>query len=383
MLHTSSIDLKKKALNNNICYMRRLAGDGVRYSMVVKANAYGHGIEELVPMIEGCAVDHLAVFSAAEARRVQRVKAPGTDLMIMGFIDHDHLDWAIDQGISFFVFTFERLHAALAAARRAGRPARLHIEVETGMHRTGFCEDELAEVARLLRDHPDQLHREGLCTHFAGAEDAANYGRVKAQMRNYHAICDWFGEQGLHFDYRHMACSAGLLRFPESALDMVRIGIANYGFWPSQELRTRYLYENDELSDPLERVLRWKSVVMSINRVPEGAYVSYGNSFMTNRDSRIATVPVGYGYGFSRTLSNAGRVLLRGRRVPVVGVVNMNMLVIDATDVPQAEVGDEVMLIGSQGGHTITVTSFSDMNNSLNYELLARLPGHIPRHPVE
>ncbi len=383
MLHTSSIELKKKALNNNICYMRRLAGDGVRYSMVVKANAYGHGIEQLVPMIEGCAVDHLAVFSAAEARRVQRVKSPGTDLMIMGFIDHDQLDWAIGNGISFFAFTFERLQAALAAARRVGKPARVHIELETGMHRTGFCDDQLAELSRLLEQNAEQLHPEGLCTHFAGAEDAANYGRVKRQIAAFHAGCDQLTGRGLRFDYRHMACSAGLLRFPESALDMVRIGIANYGFWPSQELRNRYLYENGELNDPLERVLRWKSVVMSINRVPEGAYVSYGNSFMTNRPSRIATVPVGYGYGFSRNLSNSGHVLLRGRRVPVVGAVNMNMLVIDATDVPQAEVGDEVVLIGSQGAHTITVTSFSDMNNSLNYELLARLPGHIPRHPVE
>jgi alanine racemase len=132
-------------------------------------------------------------------------------------------------------------------------------------------------------------------------------------------------------------------------------------------------------NDPLQRVLTWKSVIMSVNRVPKGRYVSYGKSYMTNRNSKIATIPVGYGYGFSRTLSNNGHLLVDGKMVPVIGNVNMNMVVIDVTDVDDVSVGDEVVLIGEQGGESISVGSFSDMNNSLNYELLTRLPSHIPR----
>jgi alanine racemase len=134
--------------------------------------------------------------------------------------------------------------------------------------------------------------------------------------------------------------------------------------------------------DPLLRVLSWKSNILSINEVPEGEYVSYGKSYLTNRPSKIATIPVGYGYGFSRELSNKGHVLVNEKRVPVVGAVNMNMMVIDVTDLPDVQVGDEAVLIGTQGDLTITVGSFGDMNHSLNYELLARLPHHIPRHPV-
>lgn len=135
--------------------------------------------------------------------------------------------------------------------------------------------------------------------------------------------------------------------------------------------------------DPLMQVLSWKSKVMSINHVKEDEYVSYGTSFLTNRDSKIATVPVGYGYGFSRNLSNLGHVLINEKRVPVVGSVNMNMMVVDVTDLPNVQVNDEVVLVGKQGDKIISVSSFSDMNNSMNYELLTRLPSRIPRYIVD
>jgi len=130
-------------------------------------------------------------------------------------------------------------------------------------------------------------------------------------------------------------------------------------------------------------VLSWKSKVMSVNPVAEDEYVSYGTSYRTNRESKIATVPVGYGYGFSRNLSNMGHVLINEKRVPVVGAVNMNMMVVDVTDLPNVKVGDEVVMIGKQGDKSITISSFSDMNNSMNYELLTRLPAAIPRYEVD
>ena len=165
-------------------------------------------------------------------------------------------------------------------------------------------------------------------------------------------------------------------------MDMVRIGIASYGFWPNPETRQLFLQKNDLPNDPLQRILTWKSKVMSINKVPANAYVSYGKSYQTTRPSRIATVPVGYGYGFSRNLSNNGHILVGGRQAPVVGFVNMNMVVIDVTEIPDVQVHDEAVLIGKQGDHTMTVNSFSDMNNSMNYELLTRLPDHIPKYPM-
>ena len=379
MLHTSFIELDGAALNRNIAFLRSLVPHGTRFSMVVKANAYGHGIESLLPLIEDCGVNHFSVFSVAEAMRVERTMGADSDLMILGFVDDDHLSWAIERDVSFFVFTLERLRAAVAVARDLGRPARVHVELETGMHRTGFCEDQLPEVVELLRNNADVLTVEGLCTHYAGAEDLQSVDRIEAQIVTFRRLCAELGAQGIEPRYRHTACSGALFNYPDSIMDLVRIGIASYGFWPNQETRSAFLRQHGLRDDPLERILTWKSKILSVNRVPEGAYVSYGKTYLTTRPSRIATVPVGYGYGFGRDLSNNGHVLVGGQRAPVVGTVNMNMLVIDVTEIEGVEVHDEVVLIGRQGDQVMTVSSFSDMNNSMNYELLTRLPDHIPR----
>ncbi|MFW5974608.1 MAG: alanine racemase [Bacteroidota bacterium] len=383
MLYTSYIELSKSALNNNIEYMKAKAGDKARYSMVIKGNAYGHGIEDILPLVEACGVDHFSVFSVEEAKMALRVKKEFCDLMIMGFIDDDSLDWAIENDISFFVFTMERLRAVEQAAKRTKKPARIHVELETGMHRTGFTQKQLPEVIDVLKANSKTIFLEGICTHFAGAESPENFGRIINQIKTYKQTERWFQEQGLEPAYRHMASSAGVLNFPDSAMDLVRVGISNYGFWPSNETRILHFEHGTTPYDPLKRVLSWKSKVMSVNHVDEGEYVSYGTSYLTNRKSKIATVPVGYGYGFSRLLSNMGHVLINEKRVPVVGAVNMNMMVVDVTDLPNVKVDDEVVLIGDQGDKTISVSSFSDMNNSMNYELLTRLPRDIPRYEVE
>lgn len=382
MLHTSFIELNKEALNNNIQFIKNQLGSGPRYSMVVKANAYGHGIEQLLPAIEECGVTHFSVFSAAEAMRVHKAKHEDCEVMIMGWIDHDYLEWAITKSVSFFVFTPERLKETLITAKELDTCARIHLELETGMHRTGFCADQLPEVFELLSNNKNYVKLEGLCTHFAGAEDYTNYDRVREQIKTFSHLCKLFEENQLSPTYRHSACSAALFNFPETVGDLARVGISSYGYWPNDETKMRYKMEHDIEGDPLDRILSWKSKILSINNVPENEYVSYGKSYLTNRPSKIATVPVGYGYGYSRTLSNDGHVLVGGKRAPVIGSVNMNMMVLDVTDIGNVNVGDEVVLVGKQENREISVGSFSDMNNSMNYELLTRLPHHIPREVV-
>ena len=382
MKHTSYIELSKSALNNNINYLKGLAGKDTRFSMVIKANAYGHGIEDLLPMVEECGVDHFTVFSVAEAMRAHRVKQKQCEIMIVGWIDDDHLAWAIENEVSFYIFTLERLHATCQVAQKMNKPAKVHIEIETGMHRTGFYKEDLKDVVRIIEDNRSCFEVKGVCTHFAGAEEMVNHDRIKKQIQRFKDITNGLEKQGIIPECYHCACSAGLFNFPETALDLVRVGISSYGFWPNTETKMLNLNDGDQTNDPLQRVLSWKSVVMSVKYVDENEYVSYGRSYLTNHPTKIATIPVGYGYGFSRTLSNNGYVLIRGTRVRVVGAVNMNMMVVDVTDLEEVNVNDEVVLIGKQGDQTITVSSFSDMNNSMNYELLTRLPGHIPRRVV-
>jgi alanine racemase len=266
-------------------------------------------------------------------------------------------------------------------------PARVHLELETGMNRTGFDGESLDRAIDTVLENQEYLHVEGVCTHYAGAESVANYRRVMDQYEAYIERCKHIEEKGLHVDIRHTAASAATLAYPETRMDMVRIGIAQYGYWPSKEIEMHYIIQTQDrlrrYVDPLRRVLRWKSRAISIKHVKPGEFIGYGTSYLTTRPHRVAAVPVGYFHGFQRSLSNLGRALIRGRRVAVVGYVNMSVLLINVTDVPDASVGDEVVLIGKQKKNQITVGSFSDMSNMLNYEVLVRLPSEIPRVVVE
>jgi alanine racemase len=173
------------------------------------------------------------------------------------------------------------------------------------------------------------------------------------------------------------------MTYPNMRMDLVRIGILLYGFWPSPETFISHLTKQKLHEDPLQRVISWKSKIMSIKSVKMGEFIGYGNSYFSRRKMKVATIPVGYCHGFARSLSNSGRVLVRGQRADVVGVVNMNLVMVDITDIESVEIGDEAVLIGNQGDKTITVYSFTEMTEQLNYELLTRLPENIPRIIVD
>ncbi len=388
MFPTSRIELSRSALRTNLRYIRRAIGAQVRLSSVIKSNAYGHGIEPFVPLAEQCGLGHFSVFSADEALRVTAVRTrPDTEIMVMGDIEPPAIEWAVEHGISFWVFDRQRLEAADQAAQRLGRPARVHLELETGLNRTGLDKAELAEALRRIRARPDRLRLEGLCTHFAGAESQANYLRIQQQIARFEDLTRAVRLPDGCAPLRHAACSAAAMCYPQTRLDLCRIGIMQYGFWPTTETRVTYTQalegSNGIGRDPLRRVMRWSSRVMSIKDVPTGQNVGYGTSYLTTRPERLAAVPVGYGQGFARSLSNLGHVLLHGRRARVVGLVNMSMMLVDVTHISKACPGDEVVLIGKQGRAQISVSSFSDLSGKLNYEVLVRLPAEIPRVVVD
>ncbi|MFB6307159.1 MAG: alanine racemase, partial [Flavobacteriales bacterium] len=253
------------------------------------------------------------------------------------------------------------------------------IELETGMNRLGFTKKQLSGSLNFLKNNKKYYQLMGVCTHFAGAEHVANYVRVKEQFRKYREILTWLRKRGIRPKYRHVASSAASISFPKSMMDMVRVGILQYGFWPSIEIFINYLSENKTTEDPIDRVISWKSKVMNTRDVKPGEFIGYGTSYLAKQNMKVAGIPIGYADGYSRALSNQGRVLVNDARVSVVGTVNMNMVLADITDVPHAKKGDEVVLIGDQGEHTITVASFGDMSSLLNYELLTKLSTSIPR----
>ncbi|GAB4384727.1 MAG: alanine racemase [Salibacteraceae bacterium] len=378
MYNPSKIVINKSALETNLNFIRSWIGKR-KLSCVVKGNAYGHGIETYIPLAENCGVDHFSVFSADEAVRVKAASNSKPDIAIMGWLDNASMEWAITEDISFWVFDRHRLEMAIETATKLGLKARIHLELETGMNRTGFEENDLSSVIQSVTNNRNQLVVEGICTHFAGAESISNFYRIERQIEKYGRMAAQLKNAGITPRYEHTCCSAAALRFPHMMLDLVRIGILQYGFWPSQEVFIEYSRTRDTHEEPLKRLISWQSEVISIKHIAKGEYIGYGTSFLAQRDMQIGIVPVGYAHGFSRALSNQGRAIVNGTRVAVLGTVNMNSIAIDISEASQTRIGDRVTLIGKEGDVEISVASFSEASNQLNYELLTRLPADIPR----
>lgn len=384
MKHTSYIELNKRNLTKNLRFLHKIIGKDVLFSSVIKSNAYGHGICEYVQMAKSCGLKHFAVFSAGEAHEVIEAEAHhDATIMIMGYLETAEMEWAIQNEIEIFIFNLERLQEAIRISKLCGKKVKIHLEIETGLNRTGIDRHELEQTIKLIKYNIENLELKGLCTHLAGAESIGNYIRIQEQIKNYEKIKKNLQRTGLNFDYYHQASSAGIFTYPNSIGNMVRVGIAQYGFWPSQEVRMSYLVKNKTNTDPLKRVISWKSRIMEIKTVEQGDYVGYGSSYMAPKKIKIATIPVGYAYGYSRSLSNLGRVLINGKRLAVIGTVNMNMIAVNVTDLKNVALGDDVILIGKQGKHEVTVSSFGELSNQLNYELLSRIPQNIPRNIID
>ena len=380
MFQTSYIELSESAIKNNIAFIQDFLGDDITFSSVVKGNAYGHGIENYCPLAHKYGVRHFSVFSADEALKVQNSLSnhPFT-LMIMGQIENDELAWAIENNIEFYVFEQDRLNRAISTAKKLEKKAKIHVELETGMNRTGFPHNQLSSTLKKIETNLTHLDVKGICSHLAGAENIANYKRIKDQLSRFKRY-----ETKLKSHYwldakKHLASSSAAIRYPNSRMELVRIGILQFGFFPTQEIFVHYSTKFKTSKNPLHPILSWKTRVMDVKTVKAGEFIGYGTSYFTNHQTKIALIPVGYSFGFSRSLSNQGKVLINGSRFDVIGTVNMSMLAVDISMDDTIKKGDEVVLIGKQGNQELTVSSFSDFSHLINYELLTRLPQDIPR----
>lgn len=380
----SYIELSKSAYLKNLKLIKNLLGDNTEFSSVVKGNAYGHGVEQFLPLAESLGVKSFSVYDDYEAYNVwSSLKNKSAQLIVMGNVTLDSIEWLIENKIEFYVFDMKRLMLAEKSAKKFNSKARIHIEVETGLNRTGFDRNDLNKLTHFLIKHKNRFEIKGLCTHYGGAESLSNYIRIQNQIKEFNSIHSLFKEQNIRVEKRHTACSAAALSYPETRMDLARIGIMQYGFWPSKETAVFNYLSNGGNALPLKRIISWKSKVMVTKKVKSGEYVSYGTSYLAEKAIKVAVIPVGYAHGYYRAFSNLGRVLIKGKRLSVIGLVNMNCIIVDITNCPDVEQGDEVVLIGKQGKLEITVSSFSELSHQMNYELLTRLPLDIPRRIVK
>lgn len=372
----SWIEISAPAIRSNLRALGKVVGKKTSLMAVVKANAYGHGLEIASEIAVGAGAKWLGVDNLDEALRVKKV-VKAAPILVLGYMPKSAIPAAIKAGVRFVVYDVD----AVKAAAKCGRIARLHIKLETGTTRQGVGEKALLAVIAEAKRHPNVVI-EGLSTHYANIEDTTDHSYAKSQLKEYVRLTRVAEEAYGHpIPVKHTACSAAMILFPETRFALARAGISMYGLWSSRE--TFVSAKERKVGLALKPALTWKALVAQVKDVPAGTPVSYGLTERVSRKSRIAVIPVGYSDGFDRGLSSVGSVLIRGKRAPVIGRVCMNMFMVDVTDIRGAKQEDEAVLIGRQGKETISAEDLASKTGTINYEIIARLSQSLPRTVVE
>ena len=361
-------EINLDAIVKNVDNLMALTKENTGALAVVKADGYGHGdvavAKAVAQKVTGYAV---ATLDEAVNLRENGVKKP---ILVLGYVDPYEFDILVSHEITATVFDVETAQLLADAARVQKKQAHCHIKVDTGMRRIGLEPDEngIAIVKQITA--LKELSADGIFTHFA-ASDETDKTSAEHQFKLFTDFTGRLEKEGIHFTYRHCANSAAVIDMPQVDLDMVRLGIAMYGMYPSDEVKK----EKVELFPALDL----KSHVTMVKEIPAGEKVSYGGTFTTTRTTKLATVSVGYGDGYPRALSSKGYVLVRGQKAPIVGRVCMDQMMVDVTDIENVTRADIVTLIGKDGDAEITVEEIAALAGTFNYEFVCDLGKRIPR----
>jgi len=354
------LEIDTKALSHNFSIFRQLTREKLLMA-VVKSNAYGHGLVETAQIFSDLGADWLAVDSVTEAVAL-RDRGITKPILVLGYTLPVNLAVAVEKNISLTVSTFETLEAVLDKSKEWSNQLNIHIKVDTGMHRQGFLPVELDNLALKLKSLSG-VKIEGLYSHLADPSSSINDHLTKKQLTVFADVVGRFKKEGLA-PLIHTLSTGGLLAYPDTPGDMVRVGLGLYGLWPSAELCDRL---DGEIK--LKPALTWKTVVGEIKTVSKGETVGYGFTEALSRETKLAICPVGYWHGYIRSLSSVGQVSVSGQLVKILGRVSMDMIVIDVTDVTEVKVGDEVVLVGSSPNATEVAT----WAGTINYEIITRI----------
>ncbi len=374
----SWIEISESAYAGNLKFFKDRLPAKTEFSVVVKSNAYGHGLPEIARLALRHGADSFCVHSLEEAMLL-RNEGIDRDILIMGHVPLGRLKDAVNGKFRLVLYNPESLAELIRITKKNRTSVKVHLKLETGTYRQGVDEDLLPQMLATLKNN-SQVKLDGVYTHFANIEDTTSHDYAFYQLDRYNKMVDRIRDAGFDGFKRHTACSAALLLFPETYFEMVRLGISQYGMWPSRETLVSYKMKhpgNDR--DILRPVLSWKARISQVKEVPANRYIGYGCTYQTTRPSRIAILPVGYSDGYDRNLSNQSYVLIRGKRAPVRGRICMNLFMVDVTDIPEVNLEDEAVLIGRQDEEVITVEYLAGLGRTINYEFVTRLNWQIPR----
>ncbi len=363
-------EISLDAVTHNLDVMRERLGDRPKICAVVKANAYGHGAVPIARHIE--AREDLWGFAVATAEEGEELYDAGIrkPILILGYVFPESYPIVLRCNLRACIFDMESAKALSDLATRCGRKAYIHIALDTGMSRIGFqVTEENALAVQATSTYPG-IEIEGLFSHFARCDEKRMSPAI-GQLVRYEHFEQFLDELGVKIPIHHLCNSAGIMRFPEAKRDMVRAGITLYGLYPSDDVAV-------EMTE-LRSVMRITSHISFLKTLPAGRRISYGGTFRTERNTRVATIPVGYADGYPRLLSNKGEVLIRGKRAPILGRVCMDQFMVDVSEIPEACRGDEVVLLGEQGRERITAEELGQLSGRFNYELVCNFSGRVPR----
>jgi alanine racemase len=358
------VEVNLMQLDHNLDAIRHKVG-AARVMIILKANAYGHGLVEVARHL-GPGADYIGVAMLEEGilLREMGITAP---ILVLGGVWGDQIPQYLQHNLALTASSGERLDQIEAAAALMNVKARVHLKIDTGMERIGvhyYNAGSLQEAALKCK----HIEVEGIYSHFANA-DAADLGHARLQVERFNEVLRFYEQRGLPAPIRHMANSAAILQLPESYFDMVRPGILMYGVYPSDEVHRTVA---------VHPALTWKSRVVYFKVVKPGHPVSYGSTWQSDHMVRVVTVPVGYGDGYFRNMSNRAEVLLHGKRYPQVGRVCMDQIMVNL-EWDSAYNGDEVILIGEAGGERITVEDLAGWAGTVPYEILTNINTRVPR----
>lgn len=373
------IEIDANALRANAEQFLRLVPPATRLMAVIKSNAYGHGLVQVAKLLASNQSPvtsnrplWFGVDSAVEALRLRR-EGIKNQILVLGYTLPVRIAEAGANGIVLTVSNIESLKALAALPH----PPPFHLKIDTGMHRQGFMPQDIFKLLDFLkRAH---LAPQGIYTHFASAKDPNDRQYTEAQLSRFGDVASEFERAGIRGLVRHAASSGGALFFPESHLDMVRIGMGLYGYWPSPESRVK----NHISRIKLRPVLAWKTIACEVKEIPAGSVVGYDGTERVKKDTRIAVLPIGYWHGYDRGLSGIGEALVRGQRAKALGRISMDMTVADVSAIRGVKPGDEAVLIGAQGKEAIWADEIAEKIGTTQYEFLTRINPLIRRVVID
>ena len=358
------------AIRHNIREIKNKLKQDTKLMLIIKADAYGHGA---VPIAKAIRKDHFAdAYGVAIIEEAVELRKAGIDtpILVLGYTPKEQYPLVVTYNVTQTIFQYEMAKELSREAKRQGKTAKIHIKLDTGMSRIGFCyqEESIQEIKRI--SELENIQIEGLFSHFAQA-DEIDRTSTRKQLERYSNFVHRLEEEGIHIPLKHISNSAGILEYTEAELDMVRCGIATYGIYPSDTVSKKEVR--------LIPAMELKTHVIFVKEVEAGVGISYGATYVTKKKTRVATIPVGYADGYSRNLSNCGKVIIHGKLAPIIGRICMDQFMVDVSDIDQVKQGDTVTLLGRDGDAYISAEELSEWSHSFPYELVCTVGKRIPR----